>query len=89
MTNWPAPVIRMFLGQLTPAAALAAADDPDAKKKKGQVCEADFYSGEVALRQGAKDEAARLWRLAMSDCPLTYEEWTGAKAELKTLGATP
>jgi len=26
MTVWPAPVIRLFLGQLTPAAVLAAAD---------------------------------------------------------------
>jgi tetratricopeptide (TPR) repeat protein len=27
MAAWPAPVIRMFLGQMTPAAVLAAADD--------------------------------------------------------------
>ena len=63
MTPWPAPIIRMFLGRMPPAAVLAAADDPDAKKKKNQVCEANFYSGELALRQGAKDEAARLFRL--------------------------
>jgi lipoprotein NlpI len=49
MTAWPAPVIRMFLGQMTPAAVLAAADDPTPKKKADQVCEANFYSGELAL----------------------------------------
>ena len=64
MTAWPAPVIRMFLGQMPPAAVLAAADDPDANKKMGQVCEANFYSGELALRQNAKNEATRLFQLA-------------------------
>ena len=89
MTAWPAPVIQMFLGQMPPAAVLAAADDPDAKKKKGQVCEANFYSGELALRHGEKDEAARLFRLAAGDCPITFIEWSAANAELKALGATP
>jgi lipoprotein NlpI len=86
MTAWPAPVIRMFLSQTTPAAVLAAADDPDATKKKGHLCEANFYSGELALRQGAKDEAARLFGLAASDCPRNFDEWGDANAELKVLG---
>jgi len=50
MTTWPAPVIRMFLGQMTPDAVLAAANNPDTTKKTGQVCDANFYSGELALR---------------------------------------
>jgi lipoprotein NlpI len=87
MTAWPAPVIRMFLGQMPPAAVLAAADDPDPTKKKGQVCEANFYSGEWALRQDAKDEAMRLFRLAASHCPKNFTEWFAANAELKALGA--
>jgi lipoprotein NlpI len=89
MTAWPAPVIRMFLGQMPPAAVLAAADDPDGMKKKGQVCEAIFYTGELALRQGAKNEAARLFRLAAGDCPRTFIEWFAANAELKALGVAP
>ncbi len=89
MTAWPAPVIRMFLGQMTPAAVLAAADDPDPTKKKGQVCVAYFFSGELALRQGAKDEAARLFRLAASDCPKDFMQWGAANQELKALGVTP
>ena len=89
MTAWPAPVIRMFLGQMPPAAVLAAANDPDGMKKKGQVCEAIFYTGELALRQGAKNEAARLFRLAAGDCPRTFIEWFAANAELKALGVAP
>jgi lipoprotein NlpI len=89
MTKWPAPVIRMYLDQMTPTAVLAAADDPNAAKKIGQVCEANFYSGEWALRQGAKDEAARRFRVAARDCPKTLIEANAAVIELKRLGATP
>jgi predicted Zn-dependent protease len=89
MTNWPAPVVRLYTGQLTPDAVLAAADDPDEKTKKRQVCDAYFYSGEWALQQGAKDDATRLFRLAAVNCPRRLIESSSANAELKALGATP
>jgi lipoprotein NlpI len=85
MTKWPAPIIRLFLGQTTPAAVLAAADDPDPKTKRGQACEANFYVGEAALQQGAKEEAARLFRLATADCPREFVEGPSARAELDAL----
>jgi lipoprotein NlpI len=86
MTVWPAPVIRLFMDQTTPAAVLAAADDPDATRKKGQVCAANFFSGELSLTKGLKDEATRLFRLAASDCPHGFNERDAANAELKALG---
>jgi lipoprotein NlpI len=89
MTVWPAPVIKLFMDQTTPAAVLAAADDPDAIKKRAQVCEANFYSAELALTKGLKDEATRLFRLAASDCPHGFNEWDAANAELKALGVAP
>jgi lipoprotein NlpI len=89
MTEWPAPVIRLFLGQLTPEAVLAAADNPDAKAKAGQVRQANFYSGELALSKGAKDGATRLFRLAADLCPKGSDEWRASRAELKALGLTP
>jgi tetratricopeptide (TPR) repeat protein len=89
MKAWPAPVIRMFLGQMTTAAVLAAAEDSDATKKKGKICEANFYTGELALRQSKKDDAIRLFRLAASDCPQDFDERDAAKAELRLLGAAP
>jgi tetratricopeptide (TPR) repeat protein len=89
MTVWPAPVIRLFMDQTTPAAVLAAADDPDATRKKGKVCAANFYSGELSLTKGLKDEATRLFRLAANDCPHIFNERDAANAELKALGVVP
>ena len=85
MTKWPAPVIRLFLGQGTPEAVLAAANDPDASTKRGQLCEANFYLGELALQQGSREEATRLFRLAAADCPHDFVEGPSANSELAAL----
>jgi lipoprotein NlpI len=89
MTSWPAPVVRLYLGQMTPGAVLAAADDADAGVKRRRVCEANFFLGELALQQGTKEEASRLFQLAATDCPKGRSAWTGAANELKALGITP
>ena len=86
MTKWPAPVIRLFLGEMTLDAVMAAAENTNPTKKKGQVCDVDFYSGQLALQRNAKDEAARLFRLAASDCSKSSFELFAANAELKALG---
>lgn len=89
MTAWPAPVIRLFLGQSTPEAVMAATDDPDLTTKRGHVCEANYYSGEVALLHGDHDGAVKLLSAASADCPSRWTEWEAADAELKALGMTP
>ena len=68
---------------------LASADDPDPLTKRGKICEANFYTGELALIRGKKDDAIRLFTAASSDCPLSWSEWESADAELKMLGAAP
>jgi lipoprotein NlpI len=89
MTVWPAPLVRLFMGQVTPADVLVAIDDPDAARKKGRICAANFYSGELSLMKGLKDEATRFFRLAASDCPYRFNERGDAIAELKALGVAP
>ena len=89
MTAWPAPIVRLFLGQLTPDAALAAADIGEAKYRPGQLCDAELFIGERLLQQGAKDEAARHFRAATGRCAAGSEDWVHARAELKALGANP
>lgn len=86
MRAWPAPVVRLFLGEWSPAQTLAAAHENNSETNRGQVCEANFYSGELALQQGAKDEAGRLFRRAVGDCPNGFVEWDAANQELKMLG---
>ncbi|HEY4405226.1 MAG TPA: hypothetical protein VGN55_11340 [Xanthobacteraceae bacterium] len=89
MTKWPAPVIRLFLGQTTPAAVLAAAADPDPTVRRGQICEAHFYSAEFALQQGNRKEAARLFRLAAAGCTRDFVEGAAALSELGALAENP
>jgi lipoprotein NlpI len=87
--KWPAPVIRLYLGASTPAEVLTAAQDEDVNTMNNRVCEANFYTGELALLQGAKEEAARLFKLAAADCPKGFIERPAARAELKALGQSP
>jgi tetratricopeptide (TPR) repeat protein len=89
MTKWPAPIIRLYLGQLTPEAVLVSAENPDAETRKGQVCEANFYTGELDLLQGKKDDANRLFQVAAANCPNDFMEYDGANAELRTVSAQP
>jgi lipoprotein NlpI len=89
MSKWPGPVVRLFLGETTPAAMRAAADDPDPATRGGQLCEANFYSGEYALLKGDTQEATRLFRLATAGCARDFVEGPAASAELEALGRNP
>jgi lipoprotein NlpI len=85
MNKWPAPLIRLYLGETTPQAVLAAAEDPDPATTNGQLCEANFYIGELALRQDANEEAVHRFRLAADNCPGDFVEEPAAGAELRAL----
>jgi lipoprotein NlpI len=83
MTKWPAPAIRIFLGQGTPEEVLAV--------KGGEVttCEANYLVGQFMLFQGKQEEAIRLFRKAQTDCPRYILERVAAGAALRSLGLTP
>jgi lipoprotein NlpI len=86
--KWPGPIVRLYLGEITKDAVLAAADDPDADTKTTRLCEANFFAGELALRRDVKDEAESLLRRATApDCGIIIA-WA-TNAELKSLGAPP
>jgi lipoprotein NlpI len=80
MTKWPAPIVRLFLSQTTPEAVFA-----EAERSRVRICESQFYAGEVALMQAAKDNAVNLMKLATVNCPKTFTEWWTANAELRAL----
>jgi lipoprotein NlpI len=82
MKAWPAPIVRQYLGEVSIAQTVAAAADQDPKKQAEQTCEANFYSGELALlNKKTKPEATRLLKLAAKECPLEYVESTAAISE--------
>jgi lipoprotein NlpI len=89
MSQWPAPVIRLYLGQLTAAAVLTAAADPNPKVNTERACQANFYIAELALQRGARDDATHLFRSDAADCPRTLIEWIAASAELRAIGTNP
>ena len=86
MKAWPAPVMRLFVGELKPDAVLTAADDPNPTVKQAHTCEANFYGGQYALIEGQRDEAAKLFEAAAKDCPHGFLEGIAATAELKGMG---
>lgn len=88
MAMWAGPVLRMLAGEFTSAQALAAVNDKDPAEKQRQVCQVNFYAGEIALARGTRDEAARLFRLAADGCPRTYIEAPDAAFELRALGVS-
>jgi len=88
MNAWPAPIVRLFLGQSSSAATLAAARDPNPATERLQVCLANYYMAEYALLQGAKAEATRFFGLAAHDCPELLQR-EPARAGLRSLGAQP
>ena len=85
MTKWPAPAVRMLLGEINLAEALAAASDPDPIKQSGNRCDATLFGAELARLQRQNAEALRLYRVAAGDCPRNYFEILAAKAALHEL----
>lgn len=77
---WPIPVFQLLLGQRTPETVLAAA------QAARQRCEAQFYSGEWQMLQGARKPAADAWTAAAKSCPPNAIEYQVAMQELKRLG---
>ena len=76
--------MRLFLGQVTPAGVRSDAE-ASGPMSRTRACETNFYIGIWELRQGAKENAARLLRVAADNCPRTEFERFAANAELKQL----
>jgi lipoprotein NlpI len=89
MSSWPAPVLLLFAGRLTPHDVLVAAQHIDPTVSATRLCEAYFYGGELMLSRGDKDEGAHAFKLALKNCLPSVDEFVAATAELKALGQTP
>jgi lipoprotein NlpI len=63
MTQWPAPILRLFLGELSPVSLLASANDVESNSMDDKMCEAKFYSAIIALRQRREENARMLYQV--------------------------
>jgi hypothetical protein len=81
--------VRLFLGEITLAEALAAAEDKDAIKRQEQICQSMLFGAEFALLGGEKAEVLRLYRETVSSCPIWSIESAAASAALRTLASRP
>jgi tetratricopeptide (TPR) repeat protein len=78
-TDWPHPIIELYLGRRSPADVLLVASNADER------CEAQFYNGEWQLLRGNRAAAATALQDAVDICPKNFSEYKGALAELKRL----
>ncbi|MGC2775041.1 MAG: hypothetical protein WA418_05310 [Bradyrhizobium sp.] len=89
MGKWPAPIVRLFLGQETTEAVLAAADRGGPAMRRIRRCEASLFAGELMLDQSREVDAMRLIDRALAECPRTSGERSVAKAEARVLSVMP
>jgi lipoprotein NlpI len=85
--QWPAPIVRYFLGEASGDEIITAAIK-DPAGAAGRLCEAYFFLGQAALILDDTAEAERLFNAALVTAAVRYTEYAGAKAELKRLGKT-
>ncbi|MGJ5228983.1 hypothetical protein ACQR16_00620 [Bradyrhizobium oligotrophicum] len=89
MSKWPAPIVRLFLGQETTEAVLAAADRGSPAMRRTRRCEASFFAGELMLDRGRETDAMRLIDRALAECAWTSRERPVAEAEARVLHVMP
>ena len=84
-TAWPAPILHYYLGRTNKDAVYGAVASGSDYARRGQKCEADYYLGVLASRQGKTEDALSLLGTAASDCPPNFYEAASAAIELRAL----
>ena len=82
---WPGPIVKFYLGEVTPAQVLASAHDADPKTNAGHLAEAYFYFAEQAVLDGKQSEAIPLLYRAIATGATDRYEYASALAEVKRL----
>ena len=85
LSAWPGPVINYLMGQASPEAVAAAAQEGDPARLIERVCDVDFYIAEMALAKNDVATARPMLQRAADKCPFASFERMGAAAELARL----
>lgn len=81
--EWPAPLLKYYLGQETEETVMAEAAKGTTETRRNNQCEAHYYIGHLALLQGQKDKAKALFAKSIADCYPRFVEWGAAHAALR------
>jgi uncharacterized caspase-like protein/lipoprotein NlpI len=82
---WPMPLIDFLAGRIPESRLRSLAASGNAKTQAEQLCEVDFYAGEVAYLAGDKATARTHFQAAASSGVFRYLELAAAKARLATM----
>jgi lipoprotein NlpI len=82
---WPGPIVQLYLGKENAAFVADAVVKENARTRRDQECEADFYRGELALTSNDKAEAQKLFHRASDECDRSFIEYAGANTEMARL----
>jgi HEAT repeat protein len=85
--DWPSTVGRFLAGQLSEGDLLKAADNPNERTRREQLCEAWFYAGMKRLIAGETTAAAGDFQKCLGTGVTNFQEYASAGAELKSLPA--
>ncbi len=87
--QWPVPVLHFFLGKLSAARLLAEAKHHNRQTELEQLCEANYYIAQQHMIGGRKRQAAKRFKRAVDTGISNFVEYSGAQAELATMGVKP
>jgi lipoprotein NlpI len=87
-SQWPAPVLRMFSGDLQPAQAIAAATATDPRTDLMLKCEGHFYAGQEYLIRADAKQAQAAFEAALATGVTEFLEYDWSVRELELLKET-
>jgi lipoprotein NlpI len=79
LSEWPGPIVQLYMGSATVDAVRAAAKQGDSGYLEDQACQASFYIGALALISGQKDDGRRDLTEAATICPKSFFERGAAR----------
>jgi len=85
-SQWPWPIVALFLGSMNPDETRTAALSADLQRTRvEQSCEADFFTGVYQIEKGALADARPLFQSAVDHCPHDFVEYSAAELQLNQL----